>query len=494
MARPKFVAQVLIASALTLAIASSAAGRPDPLRLITRQVNKANMLVIMDTSGSMYRLPNHQSITAGLDCYQGVFCKQEEFYGEPTSSRMATAKAVLTRLMLRYESLFNFGLGTFTQGGFFPYFRASNVRTETIPAYLDHALLKVRNCFSGGSPATSCVHNHDTFTLRPTDNSRYRVFQGGDTYITVDQNYCGKFCSTPSGTGAYQGSHYERNYQTADADFYGTPDLIRPSYEGKVITVGGTDYVYFTPILNAANLDSETGFFTGIDHPNCYDQRQCVTNCGLDWDPVNKPFLNTSGTPGIGLSNVIKTTGALDLVRFGGAIGTGYTPQSCTLYNDGDTSPGQSAYYYMKEVKRTDPVTCRRNNVLMISDGENNGPGNPADAAAKILADLDTKTYTIGYAYNSAANDAIAVAGGTARQYGQQRSKLRACHGRDRLRRHPGQLCNGARHRLIRHPKRGRHRGGANCYRCAGGLSLMERKPGGMGHIRPQPCAEVERV
>jgi len=131
----------------------------------------------------------------------------------------------------------------------------------------------------------------------------------------------------------------------------------------------------------------------------------------------------------------------LEPASYGGLIAYGGTPTGCTLRNDVAPTINASAYDYMAKVKQTDTVTCRQNYVLLITDGDANGPGddscgsnacaavNPRSAgctckavlAAQDLKAAGVKTLVVGFSGDVAAgngrltNDNIARVGGTDR-------------------------------------------------------------------------------
>ena len=132
----------------------------------------------------------------------------------------------------------------------------------------------------------------------------------------------------------------------------------------------------------------------------------------------------------------------------GGLIFYWGTPTGCTLQNDKSPTINTSAYDYMNAVKNgnssaripQDHLACRDNYVLLITDGEANGPGdtncsasacaatNPVSAgctcravlaAYNLRQNLGVKTFVVGFSGDTSSgtamttNDNIARAGGT---------------------------------------------------------------------------------
>src|ERR1017187_5324494 len=78
--RPRLSAAAMVVAMVgwsCFAVAPSYA-RVNPLVVIERQLHKANMLIILDTSGSMTGVPGGQfanSTEAGVDCDNGAHCR-----------------------------------------------------------------------------------------------------------------------------------------------------------------------------------------------------------------------------------------------------------------------------------------------------------------------------------------------------------------------------------------------------------------------------------
>ena len=75
--RWKWVALLSLAM-MASSIPWSARGKVNPLHIIQHQINKANMLVLLDTSGSMVSPPGgtfDPATEVGVDCNEGVDCR-----------------------------------------------------------------------------------------------------------------------------------------------------------------------------------------------------------------------------------------------------------------------------------------------------------------------------------------------------------------------------------------------------------------------------------
>src|SRR5687767_14797769 len=78
----RFVRSVLVALVASLQVFLGlpriAGARVDPISIISRQIHKVNILVVLDTSGSMTSVPGGDFTSAtetGIDCDNGVDCR-----------------------------------------------------------------------------------------------------------------------------------------------------------------------------------------------------------------------------------------------------------------------------------------------------------------------------------------------------------------------------------------------------------------------------------
>jgi len=113
----------------------------------------------------------------------------------------------------------------------------------------------------------------------------------------------------------------------------------------------------------------------------------CSASCGGRWDTQLAPFLDTSDDPNNALAAAQAITAQMAYAANGGLITYYGTPTGCTLENNVSKTPQTSAYDYMKAVKSgytsanppltipADPISCRTNFMLLITDGQANGPG-----------------------------------------------------------------------------------------------------------------------
>lgn len=415
----------VLPSSMTDTCVETAKGAPGPIRMC------ATAMTVCNNNG---------------DCPTGDTC------GAATS-RMMIAKQAINSLVSKNYDTVNFGLMTFYQNGYFPYYQAATGggATTTVTVFEDHDKLVANNCFSQAwGPTPYCTIAGTSLTLQKLQNSLYTVPTGPETSVPANQNYCGLFCDIkPSiGTGLYNGSYYTYTGATGDTE---TTASVQPSYTGKNIQIAGADFSYY---------DALTNYYSGGKPPpfsftNCEITKACGARCGGRWDASLAPFLDTSDAPAAAQANALALAKSLEPASYGGLMAFWSTPTGCTLENTGAPTINTSAYHYMQTVKNgdttkgipADRLRCRANYVMLVTDGAANGPGDidtnnnstcavtacasedPAAAGctcASVLAawhlrqDLGVKTFVVGFAGDAAKgtisetiNNNIARAGGT---------------------------------------------------------------------------------
>ena len=333
-----------------------------------------------------------------LVCSSDSSCGSGDLCG-PATSRTVVAKRAISKVVMDNYQLVNFGLMTFWQDGYYPYYQIpSGGSSETITVYEDEQQLRRAGCYSWnrqthiGGPSATCRISGRDMTLRATADSRYRVRTGWRGWNRYDVDYCGDSCNMPNnlGWGDYQGSYYQ--YQRTTQAPTSTL-LTRITYDGHEITVNGVNYTYYRPLTNYYN----GGQAPPIDVANCGSA--CSASCGGRWDTQLAPFLDTSDDPDNALAAAQAITARMAYAADGGLITYYGTPTGCTLENSVAKTPQTSAYDYMKAVKNgytssspplnvpADPVSCRSNFVLLITDGQANGPGDVDSQGNNICDD-----------------------------------------------------------------------------------------------------------
>jgi hypothetical protein len=338
--------------------------------------------------------------------------------------------------------LLNFGLMTFYQAGYFPYFLNTGGTTGVITVFEAIDAITSAHCWDNHTgSAANCRINGVDMTLRSSPNSRYRVRTDVNTWMDVDADWCGHDCDLPGdlGMGHFEGAYYQYNGRTGGNS---TTMSVQSTYSGQDITVNGQPYTYYQPLTNYYN----GGAAPPLDFPNCGSV--CSATCGGRWDTQLAPFLSTADDPTQSKSAADAITRAMAPASNGGVLTYWSTPTGCTLQNDVARTMNTSAYDYMASVKSgnatagipADHLPCRDNYILLITDGAANGPGdNNCDSAACAAANpvtagcqcrsvlgaynmrqnLGVRTFVVGFSGDVSAgaprsvNDNIARAGGT---------------------------------------------------------------------------------
>jgi hypothetical protein len=360
----------------------------------------------------------------------------------PATSRAVVAKRAVTAVVNNNYKLLNFGLMTFYQSGYFPYYLNTSGSTGVITLFETLDKLASSHCWDNHTgPTQTCNINGVTMTLRDSPNSRYRVRSDWQTWIEMDNDWCGHTCDMPGalGLGSFEGAYYQ---YTGSIGGNSTTMITQSTYGGHDITVGAKNYSYYQPLNNYYN----GGAAPPLDFPDCGST--CSATCGGRWDRQLAPFLSTADDATISQTAATSITQAMAPAADGGLIFYWGTPTGCTLQNDVSKTINTSAYDYMSAVKNgnslagipQDHLACRDNYVLLITDGAANGPGdNSCDATAcaaanpvsagctckSVLAaynlrqNLGVKTFVVGFSGDVNAgpprtiNDNIARAGGT---------------------------------------------------------------------------------
>lgn len=360
----------------------------------------------------------------------------------PATSRAVVAKRAIADIVNNNHKMLNFGLMTFYQKGYFPYFLSSGSSTGTTTYFARLNEIARSHCWDNhAGPRSPCTINGIPMTLRASANSRYRVRTAPSVWILVDNDWCGHTCDMPGalGLGHFMGAYYEYSGRTGGTT---SSMIVQPSYTGQSVTVNSKTYTYYQPLTDYYN----SGKSPPLDFGTC--DRTCTSKCGGRWDTQLAPFLDTSDDETVSQAAATAISQAMAPAATGGLIFYWGTPTGCTLENDGAKTIRTSAYDYMSAVKNgntaeniaKDHLTCRDNYVLLITDGAANGPGDDnCDATACAASDpvtagcscrsvlaayhlrknLGVRTFVVGFSGDTSAgpprtiNDNIARAGGT---------------------------------------------------------------------------------
>jgi Neisseria PilC beta-propeller domain len=367
----------------------------------------------------------------------------------PASSRMVVVKRVIADIVGDYYKTVNLGLMSYYQTGYYPYYPVSgSVTYTTATRFLDQGQLTAANCWTkAAGPSATCALNGFTYTLTAAANSRYRNTTGAVSFTNVDASWCGVWCTNASGTGYYMGSYFTYPDPIATVNPSSSSISQQSTYQGKSILIGGNKYLYWDPSDSSFNQD---GIFMltkgcalcadGTDLP--FDGAStagssCGATCGGKWNTAMAPFMDISGSATLARTNALAVMARMDKARYGGLMAVGATPIGCALWNDySGASKADSAYHYMMTVKAADTLGCRRNYVLLVTDGAPTGnKDDNCDAAAcgtdppgatctcqsvlgaKKLKDAGVSVYVVGFAAGVSDRQVvlnnIARAGGT---------------------------------------------------------------------------------
>jgi len=427
---------------IILTVSSSIQAKMEPLRVIDYLTVRPNILIVFDTSGSMQRDPSGAELATPDPTYGSA-------YGDHPASRLAIAKGVITDVLDETRTVAHFGLMTFKQThygtncdtkGYFAYFRADEGKPVVKTKYCSKEFLRnynyVVNEFPDQSansgepdyiPVNSFAHNRMTYYLKATNNSKYKRISLTGKEVFRDYNYSGYFSSldTPN-TWEYKGSYYE---------WMQNPKKNSIVYFTK----------YYGPQFTADGTEDENGGASGTVDPNeilvyyggvkDIDFMYPFTAHPPSPYPVEAPDEFDDDRGGILLIPISFSSDKEEQDEIadgieqwmapqndGGLIANGYTPTGTTLKNDNpDTEYYDDAYsYFQNEVIPQDDSGCRRNFVLLITDGEPTPAASEIDsaysAAAALINDLDVQVYVVGFGAEttgSAILDTIAEKGGS---------------------------------------------------------------------------------
>jgi hypothetical protein len=396
------------------------------------------------TSGTQSKVKMCQ---AGMNrCRTSADCASGDTCGNATS-RLVLAKRVISGIVSSYHKSVNFGLMTFYQSNYYPYYPLTGAPvSHTLTRFLDRDLLSTYGCWTKKTgPSATCTIEGMLYTRRATDDSSYRVKLGSSSFTTIDKPWCGsRWCSLAAqdGTGYYLGSYYTYNHPTVTLS--STTPIIKSSYLGKTILEGGVHYAYWDPpneMRNEGNIFGDAKEPEPIDAGDSAPSYCCAT-CGGRGDTTVAPFMDTSDDPVKAHDMAYAIIKKMDKAGLGGLGAEGFTPTGCTLAFGGsaEATDTNNALSYLQKVKLTDPLkNCRNNYVLMITDGSPNRPydvacnsaacanTNPTGAgctcqavkSAQALASAGIKTFVVGFSnavtdsYTSTTLNNIAKAGGT---------------------------------------------------------------------------------
>jgi hypothetical protein len=383
-------------------------------------------------------------------CANDADCKKPGDACGPPTSRAVIAKRVLKKVLEDNYNIVNFGLMTFHQSGYFPYFVDSGGGvSKTFTEFFTRERLMAAGCYDGvSSPPFTCLVDGLLYTRRQAANSRYYAHTNESRMGYTDQDFCGDVCAVKPGygTGVFVGAYYQILSKTGSVP---GNRVAKPTYMGRNLTISGVPHTYYQSNPYYYN-GGESPANAGFKFVNC--ATTCSAECGARWDQQLAPFLDPLADTAAARANAFAISARLEKASNGGLVFYARTPSGCTLENDGVVTAKEtkSAYHYMEKVLanlatgQSLPVDqlkqCWPNYILFITDGAANGPGdsgctNAACSAAdpeaagckcKVVLsawharkNLGVRTMVVGFSGDVSAgdpaitNDNVARAGGT---------------------------------------------------------------------------------
>ncbi|MDD5222773.1 MAG: hypothetical protein PHE84_02180 [bacterium] len=316
------------------AVLPLASARMDPLMEVKSQIKTPNMLIILDTSGSMSFRPSDSTVVGG----------------DTSTSRMYIAKDVIKSVVSDSYEMMNFGLMSFDQKhislgdstGYFPYYKVSTTCTTQTEFFSDRDLIDWGYFTLAAGPSATFTRRGTVYTLQTSNNSQFhRGFgrrgrwgsdtdhsynQSADSCYIQNNNGKGKggggqqtriFCTFSGYTWEYQGSYY--TYQHCD-----------PSTTKKyVLNYLGTTFV------DDGTITGTAGTYVYPDFPNNYYSTGLADGSQpIDYDQNYGDLLvRISTDPTVQTTKANEILAWMALQNNGGLVAIGGTPTGVTLEN-----------------------------------------------------------------------------------------------------------------------------------------------------------------
>ena len=423
--------------------AGVASAKLDPLRPLTRQFLRPEILIGLDTSGSMaWRGQDDSSVGAdcsGTDttdlCGDGLCSGQEttsscaadcNISDNSTStpgsapqceastsavSRMWMTKRSLRNALPELRTLGSFGLLTFQQTGYYPYYPTITGTARMVTIFLSEWELRAAGSWTGGAawdgvarrPLAGFVRNGTAYRLLSdplaqaatnitrSEDSLYRADGvSGYDYARFPWSVAGKQYNDGTRTWTYLGSYYsylqlpiptitrttiDRRGRIRTTTTMPNPTVVG-SYMGPQYTSGGTTWLYHR--FDASRSGS---MISGS------------SSAAMVVVPLTESETQTSQDGQLG-----QILNRLNYAANGGVFADGRTPL-------GETVQAAAAHYQQRQAgtgsfTAADPAAgCRQRYLLLLTDGEWNGSASPVDAARALYAQGGSnpiRTFVVG--------------------------------------------------------------------------------------------------
>jgi len=408
---------LIIPAILSLTLfASAASARVNPIRVVTENTERAELVIVLDTSGSMGWDPVTgaesgpdcggdrtgtvdlcgDGLCSGVEGLSGTFCAADcESNGNgngkakidsvcspssPNMSRMLMVKRVLQSLLPEMRANLNLGLVTFLNDDYFRYFKAHGNNTAPVTFYMTRTEMEAAGAWDAANekPKASFSWWGTTYTL----------LSGAGLTVTADSLYSrvddisqerrfewsAAGLSHVSGGKTYQ---YLGSFYTYEANAHNTGQTQKfPEYRGPQFVEGNKKWVY-NRYGKEHSPPGGSGNGAEVMVPLSENQSQAAQDAVLRQVMFRLSVRNTGGVDAHGNT---PTGTAIEVAR--------------DHYLDRQNGTGPFSNPDSK-------ADCRKRYVIVLSDGESTTGTAPEVAAANMYNDASfgsnpVKTLVVG--------------------------------------------------------------------------------------------------
>ena len=414
-------ALLLAVMALSSLAPGTAGARVDPLQVVRERLVRPEIMIVMDTSGSMAWRPSSSTAigndcggnrTGSVDLCGDGMCSGTEgsrsnpctadcnitrnedgLAGSPprcnprqvisTPSRMEMVKRVLHNVLPDLRRSANFGMVSFRQSGYYRYYRMARTGTpKKVSAFFSHSVMRQLGAWdAAGKPRSSFVHNGTRYDLLSSSgltvdrDSLYVRIDDLSRYTRYRWSSAGMLHFDGSHNWKYRGSYY--TYLQYPLDRYST--RIEQDYKGpQFVDSLGVSWIY--------HRFDQRYTAQGISHGSSGLVVESLA--GLDDQLVQDQAL-------------FRIMGRLAPAANGGFWAWGNTPTGPAIET--------AATHFRDRYQGTGPfagvgpdpsAACRPRYVLLLTDGQSNSGVTPWYAAKQahdgMLIGSPVKTLVIG--------------------------------------------------------------------------------------------------
>jgi hypothetical protein len=395
---------------LLLSISGAAHARLNPLHVIDEQRVRPEVMIVLDSSGSMRWYPNYDwgvgndcggnrvgtvdlcgdglcsggetTSNCSSDC--NIWSNNTATAGSPPMcnkdaiyySRIFILKRVLRNLLPPLRKSASFGLTTFDQTGYFLYYQGTTGTTRKVSVFFSKTEMQNLGAWdsTNSQPNTTFTWNGTTYTLLSSAGSPLTVTK--DSLYSRYDNVAteNRFAFSTAGTNYNDGS-YLWNY----AGSYYTYTAV-PLYQNSGSYTTQTLSTYKGP--QYVDSSSVTWVYSRYDY-NDSDQGFTYTANGL----VRVPLSGDTSQAAID-SKLYSVLSLLSSARNGGVFAASMTPTGPAIaavqqhYLDRQAGTGTFA-----SVGADPAAACRKRFVLVLTDGQSNQGTAPETAAQTLYND-----------------------------------------------------------------------------------------------------------